>query len=132
MSESQRIPAVSHPLLQNFIRGCIDAGKRHVENSCPYRVGSIPDVAASTGNTHLNCSHQLPALLVNPTDGSVALVERPNRTPASSQEPRLRPHRYRLYYFASNGIHGSQEVALRSGDPDNAVAEKRVVGTGRN
>src|ERR1017187_4166797 len=132
MSESERVPAVTNPLPHDLVRRGIDTSERHLENSCPNRIRSIAYVAAISGNACLNRGDHLPAFLINPTYVSVALVQRPNRAVPNSEKPRLRADRYRLQYFASSGVHGNQDVAVESRDPDYAGSEKRVVGTGRD
>jgi hypothetical protein len=74
----------------------------------------------------------LSTLFINSADGSVALIQCPNRTCASGEKARLRSHRYRRQHLSRTGVHRRHDIAFDSGDPDRSVAEHRIKRTGRN
>src|ERR1019366_4813654 len=50
VTEAQRIPALADPLPHHLVCRGINTSERHIEDSCPNRIRSIADVAASAGN----------------------------------------------------------------------------------
>ena len=92
---------------------------------------SVVDVPARSGNSYLNSGENLPAFLVHTGDRAISLVQCLDGTASCGQKPRLRPDRYRFQHSASVGIYRGDHAALKSGDPNNAIAENWIVGAGR-
>src|SRR5579864_4838396 len=92
--KAERVSTFADPLLHDSIRGCLNASERNIKNSEPNTVRAVSDVTPCAGYACLDRSHQLSTLFINSADGSVPLVQCPNRTCTSGEESRLRSHRY--------------------------------------
>jgi hypothetical protein len=130
-AQPKRITTFADPLAHDLVRGGVNPGERYAQRGWPYRVNSVVGVAAGAGYAHLYAGGHLPALLVDPADCSIALIECPDRSDATGQEPRLRPNMHRLNHLASSGVYRGQNAALNSSDPNNPVADNGVIGPGR-
>src|SRR5579872_2867530 len=129
---TQGIATIASPLPYDRVRLDVDSGQRNIEYSRPYGIGSVTDIATRPGNAGLDRRCYFSAFLIDPADGAISLVEGPDRTCTCGDEPGLRPDRYGSKNFTAGSIHCGHVVRLHSAYPDHAIAEDRVVGTGRN
>src|SRR6185437_5620683 len=123
---SQRVPSRAFPLPHSLVRGWVDARQGKREHGSPDGVGAVADFTPLSLQTGCNSSNHLSGLCIDAAHTAVALIERPDGASASGQKPRFKPDRNRTQHVPGTRIDRGQEVLVRAGNPNNAVAVEGI------